>query len=214
MDSQDKGNAVDLGKPTSEEAVTETPESQAPEPEAEPAAPAARLGGWLPVVVMGVAAVLCLALAAVFFVQRDNAADDASGGAAANSAYADTAETAAVSAAARDILSMIYTYGYDNIDGLAARIKPLMTDKMFGQYEGTSPPSSEMIKQAKTQVTAVIGDASVGVVSVTGDTAVAEVLLGIEGTNDGVAISKAQVPVRLTLQKVGGKWIASDIQPI
>lgn len=171
---------------------------------------------WAPVVRVGIAAVVAVVLAVVFFVLRANAADDnASGsGSELNTAFADGPETAAVSAAARDILTSIYSYGYGDIDGLAGRIRPLMTDQMFAEYESTSPPSAEMIKQAKTQVAAVIGDASVGVVSVTGDTAVAEVLLGVEGTNDGAAISKALLPVRLTLEKVDGKWIASGIQPM
>ncbi|WP_024796096.1 hypothetical protein [Tomitella biformata] len=182
----------------------------------EPATTApAEVEGWRRVIVVGIAAALCAVLAGVFFVQRNSAADDAaSAHSEVNTAFVDGVATAGVATAARDIITTIYTYDYNTIDGHSDRIRPLMTSGMFDEYQSMSPPNSEIIKQAKTSVSAAIDELGVGVVSITGDTAVAEVLLGIEGNNDGADIASAKMPLRVTLNKVDGQWIASEINPI
>ena len=181
--------------------------------------------GWRLVVIVGIAALLCAVAAGAFFMQRAKAEERASGaadiamsgavGAAAsaesNTAFLDAEETERVMAAARNIVTTVYSYNYDNIDGHADRIKPFMTVGMFEQYQELAPPNGEIVKQAKTTVQAAIPESGVGVVSLTGDDAVVDLLMAVEGDNDGVALLAAQVPLRLALQKVDGHWIAADI---
>ena len=194
--------------------------------------PARRSGAsWLLIALLGLAAVLLGAAAWLFFTfasSDDSAAStqieglDLSapievGDVAAsqdNAAFVDVEETQRVSVAANEILTTIYTYDYDSIDGHADRIEALMTPAMFEEYQKVEPPNSEIVKQAKTTVQAAIPEAGVGVVSITGDTAIVEALLRIQGDNDGEPILNAQSPMRMLLQKVDDKWIAAHIQQL
>lgn len=186
---------------------------------------------WLLVAMLGLAAVLCGVAAWVFFTAAANDKSAPStqlegldlsapievGDVAAsqdNAAFVDVEETQRVSVAANEILTTIYTYDYDSIDGHADRIEALMTPAMFEEYQKVEPPNSEIVKQAKTTVQAAIPEAGVGVVSITGDTAIVEALLRIQGDNDGEPILNAQSPMRMLLQKVDGKWIAAHIQQL
>lgn len=194
--------------------------------------PARRSGAsWLLIAFLGLAAVLFGAAAWLFFTFASS--DDSAAGtqieglnlsapievgdAAAsqdNTAFVDVDETQRVSAAARDILTTVYTYDHNSIDGHADRIEALMTPAMFAQYQQVQPPNAEIVKQAKTTVQAAIPEVGVGVVSITGDTAIVEALLRVEGDNDGTPILNAQSPMRMLLQKVDGDWIAANIQQL
>lgn len=170
---------------------------------------------WRRVAVVGIAALLCAILAGAFFVQRGTAeAQNTADAAAVDLAFAPASETEVVTARARDILTTIYSYGYDTIDGHADAIKPLMTQRMFDEYMSTSPPNAEIVKQAQTQVSAQIGESGLGIATLTEDRAVVEVVLAVSGDNGGVELSDAMFSIRMVMDKVDGTWLASDIQLI
>lgn len=187
-----------------------------------------RAASWTPVIAVGVAALVCAAAAGFFFWQRGAAQAapdgrvsaevlDAVGLAAgddANTAHLDAAETQRVAAAAQNIVTTVFSYDHTNIDTHADRVRALVTAEMFAQYEGTSPPTAEMVKQAQTTTVGVIPEGALGVRSITGETAEVDVVLAAMGDNAGVPTFPAKLPLRLTLEKVDGQWIASSIRPL
>lgn len=191
------------------------PDGQAGLPEDAADSTAVERAGWRRVAIVGIAAVLCAVLAGVFFVQRDNTAAKADvANSETNMAFIDGQETGEVAMAARDIVTQIYTYDYNSIDGHSEGIRSLMTPGMYDEYQSMSPPNVEIIQQAKTTVVAVIDDLGVGVVALNGDNAVVDVVLGVQGDNDGADVSAATMPLRLKLERADGQWIASKIQPL
>lgn len=214
MDSQDKS----ISGPSGSDAETETTETTE----------TTRTASWTPVIALGVAALVCAIAAGIFFQQRASAEDGADGRVSAevldavglsagdgdNSAFLDAAETQRVAAAAQIIVTTVFSYDYTNIDTHADRVQQLVTPEMFAQYESTSPPTSEMVKQAQTTTVGTVPEGALGVRSIIGDTAEVDVVLAAMGDNGGVPTFPAKLPLRLTLQQVDGQWIASAITPL
>ncbi|WP_330184728.1 hypothetical protein OHB26_14740 [Nocardia sp. NBC_01503] len=169
--------------------------------------PAARPGDfwrtWRVAIICGTAAVLLAALAIVGAVRPG--VDDG------NKAYVDNATTDQVKAAARDALTTIYGYNAKDIDKFRDTARAVMTGKMLEEFDKDKllDTGIDAIKQTQTDTKATADP--IGVTLLTGDRAELLVNLSIAAIKDGKPQPLAAGPIVLHMQKVGGKWLASEI---
>ncbi|WP_235871203.1 mammalian cell entry protein [Rhodococcus spongiicola] len=184
-----------------EAAALEVPEVAAPEvPEAAPVATPGRLS-WRRVAVLGAAAVLLAAFAAVAAWRP--------GTHVSNTAYVDIAATSEVADATRSALDTLYAYAPDNIDQYPDRARSVLTEGMRGEFDETVDVTVSAVKQSGTSTAVHLTD--VGVKVLDGDRAELVVNMIVSAEENGVAQGSASGPLIIRMEKVGGVWLLSDI---
>ncbi|MEV0296772.1 hypothetical protein [Nocardia sp. NPDC050710] len=126
-----------------------------------------------------------------------------------NKAFLDSAATEEVRAAADHALRTIYGYDIKNIDGYEAAVRSVVTGTMLSDLDKFSGTTVDAIKQAQTSADAKADP--IGVTLLTDDRAELLVNLVVSATKGGVAQQSVSGPVVLRMQKVDGRWLASDI---
>ncbi|MGX1805645.1 hypothetical protein ACWIGI_08025 [Nocardia sp. NPDC055321] len=182
-------------------------ERRAPAPERPARTRAPRSGGgvrsWRTALLCGGAAVLLAAFAVVGALRPG--VDDA------NLAYVDNTATDEVKAAAQHALSTIYGYNAKDIDKFRDNARAVMTGTMLAEFDKDKllDTGIDAIKQTGTDTKATPDP--IGVTLLTGDRAELLVNLAIVATKDGVPAPLASGPIVLRMQKVDGRWLASEI---
>ncbi|MGQ4617799.1 hypothetical protein [Nocardia sp. R7R-8] len=126
-----------------------------------------------------------------------------------NQAYVDNAATQEVRAAADNALRTVYAYDVKNIDGYRDTAKQVLTGKMLADLDKYAGTTISAVKQAQTSADAKADP--IAVTLLTNDRAELIVNLVVSATKDGVAQQSVSGPVVLQMQKVNGRWLASDI---
>ncbi|MBH0778402.1 hypothetical protein [Nocardia bovistercoris] len=188
------------------EAVAQTPPSRGARAEGASDAPPRRRFGrpgssWTVVIGSLVAAVLLAGFAAVA-ATRPGVNDS-------NAAFVDTAGTEEVRAAAEHALHTIYAYDIKDIDGYQAAVRSVVTGAMLTDLDKFADTTISAIKQSQTSADARVEP--IGVTMLTDDRAELLVNLVVSSTKGGAAQQSVAGPVVLRMQKVDGRWLASDI---
>ncbi|MGN2635739.1 hypothetical protein ACTD5D_06005 [Nocardia takedensis] len=126
-----------------------------------------------------------------------------------NRAIVDSAATEEVRAAADNALRTIYAYDIKDIDRYEAAVRSVVTGDMLADLDKFSATTIEAIKQAQTSADAKADP--IGVTMLTEDHAELLVNLVVSATKGGTAQQSVAGPVVLRMQKVDGRWLASDI---
>ncbi|WP_054816009.1 hypothetical protein [Nocardia arizonensis] len=126
-----------------------------------------------------------------------------------NRAFVDTAATEEVRAAADHALRTIYAYDIKDIDGYEAAVRSVVTGSMLADLDKFAATTIDAIKQSQTSADAKADP--VGVTMLTDDRAELLVNLVVSATKGGAAQQSVAGPVVLRMQKVDGRWLASDI---
>ncbi|MGW6694082.1 hypothetical protein ACWF62_09915 [Rhodococcus sp. NPDC054953] len=163
---------------------------------------AAERAGWRSVAVIGIVAVALAAFAAVAAFRP--------GATLANRAWVDTAETTRVSAAARDAIQTLYTYKFDTVDQDFDNARAVLTDDMRTQFDETAQVTRDAVTQTKTATNAQVTD--IGVKLLDDDRAELVASMNVSASNDGVEQGSAEGPLSVTMARVDGTWLLSDIR--
>lgn len=166
-----------------------------------PTFPRARVSGWGAGAGMLVAAIVLTAFAVVAFL-RPGVGDG-------NAAFVNTAATQQVTAAADNALKTIYSYDVKNIDGYKNTVHKVVTGKMLGDFDKFADTTVSAVKQAQSTATATPDP--IGVTLLTDDRAELLVDLTVAATKNGVPQESASGPIVLRMQKINGRWLASEI---
>lgn len=126
-----------------------------------------------------------------------------------NRAYVDNEATQEVRAAADHALRTVYAYDVQNINGYRDTAKQVLTGKMLADLDKYADTTISAVKQAQTSADAKADP--IAVTLLTDDRAELIVNLVVSATKDGVAQQSVAGPVVLHMQKVDGRWLASDI---
>ncbi|WP_280350229.1 hypothetical protein [Nocardia abscessus] len=126
-----------------------------------------------------------------------------------NQAFVDNEATQEVRAAADNALRTVYAYDVKNIDGYRDMAKQVLTGKMLADLDKYADTTISAVKQAQTSADAKSDP--IAVTLLTEDRAELIVNLVVSATKDGVAQQSVAGPVVLHMQKVDGRWLASDI---
>ncbi len=153
-------------------------------------------------------AVLCLIAAALLAAFAVTAAfrpgvDDS------NRAYLDNDQTAQVKAAAGQVLSAVYGVDAKDLAGYKAAARKVLTGKALADSDKYLDGVMQAYQQ--TGAKSEVHTEPVGVTLLTADHAevLANTTVGL--TKDGVAQPSASGPILLRLEKVDGRWLASDL---
>ncbi|WP_067700042.1 hypothetical protein [Nocardia jejuensis] len=170
-------------------------------PGVEPRTPGRFWRTWRTAIVCGVAALLLAVFAVV--AAFGPGVDDG------NAAYVDNKATDEVKAAGDNALTMLYGYKAKDIDKWKDEVGSVLTTQMrkdLDKYIGTVVSS---IKQAQTD-TQVKTD-PIGVTLLTDDRAELLVNLNVATVQDGKPTPLVSGPILLHMEKVDGRWLASEI---
>ncbi|WP_454198517.1 hypothetical protein [Nocardia sp. Marseille-Q1738] len=126
-----------------------------------------------------------------------------------NQAYVNNEATQEVRAAADHALRTVYAYDVKNIDGYRDTAKQVLTGKMLADLDKYAETTISAVKQAQTSADAKADP--IAVTLLTDDRAELLVNLVVSATKNGVAQQSVAGPVVLHMQKVDGRWLASDI---
>ncbi|MFI9510580.1 hypothetical protein [Nocardia sp. NPDC052566] len=156
---------------------------------------------WTVVAVVAVFAVL-LGTFAVFGALRPGVDDS-------NKAFVDNKATEEVKAAAENALKTIYSTDSANVAGYKAALPNVLTGAMLTEFDKYADTTFSSLGQAQVRADAKPGPS--GVTLLTSDRAELIVNLVVSASKGGVAQQSAFGPVIVRMQKVGGKWLASEI---
>ncbi|MFI5780421.1 hypothetical protein [Nocardia sp. NPDC051570] len=164
----------------------------------------ARGGGpsrWRPAILCTVAALL-LAAFAVTAAFRPGVDDS-------NRALVDNAETEQVKAAAAQVLSAVYAVDAKNLAGYKEAARKVLTGKALADSDKYLDGVAQAYQQ--TAAKSDVHTEPIGVTLLTSDRAevLANTTVGI--TKDGAVQPSATGPILLRLEKVNGRWLASDL---
>ncbi|MFG1789949.1 hypothetical protein [Nocardia sp. NPDC049149] len=126
-----------------------------------------------------------------------------------NKAFVDNKATEEVRAAADHALQTVYAYDVKNIDGYRDAAKQVLTGKMLADLDKYADTTISAVKQAQTSADAKADP--IAVTLLTDDRAELIVNLVVSATKNGVAQQSVAGPIVLHMQKVGDRWLASDI---
>ncbi|MEU4340422.1 hypothetical protein AB0H00_03990 [Nocardia sp. NPDC023852] len=126
-----------------------------------------------------------------------------------NQAFVNNEATQEVRAAADHALRTVYAYDVKNIDGYRGMAAQVLTGKMLADLDKYAGTTISAVKQAQTSADAKADPIAVSLL--TEDRAELLVNLVVSATKDGVAQQSVAGPVVLHMQKVNGRWLASDI---
>ncbi|QIS06391.1 hypothetical protein F5X71_32420 [Nocardia brasiliensis] len=126
-----------------------------------------------------------------------------------NRAFVDNKTTEEVRAAAEHALRTVYAYDVKNIDGYRDAAKQVLTGKMLADLDKYADTTISAVKQAQTSADAKADP--IGVTLLADDRAELLVNLVVSATKNGVAQQSVAGPIVLHMQKVGERWLASDI---
>ncbi|MFI6167205.1 hypothetical protein ACIBCN_10485 [Nocardia sp. NPDC051052] len=126
-----------------------------------------------------------------------------------NKAYVDNKATEEVRAAAEHALKTVYAYDVKNIDGYRDTAKQVLTGKMLADLDKYADTTISAVKQAQTSADAKADP--IAVTLLTDDRAELLVNLVVSATKNGAAQQSVAGPIVLHMQKVGDRWLASDI---
>ncbi|WP_067716473.1 hypothetical protein [Nocardia yamanashiensis] len=156
---------------------------------------------WRVAIGCGIAAVALAVLAIVGFLRPG--VDDG------NLAYVDNSATDEVKAAAQHALTTLYGYKAKEIDKFKDNARTVLTGQMLADLDKYADTGLDVIKQTDTD-TQVTTD-PLGVTLLTDDRAELLVNLNISAVKNGSPQALASGPIVLRMQKVDGKWLASEI---
>ncbi|WP_194831935.1 hypothetical protein [Nocardia sp. XZ_19_369] len=126
-----------------------------------------------------------------------------------NKAFVDNKATEEVRAAADHALKTVYAYDVQKIDGYRDTARQVLTGKMLADLDKYADTTISAVKQAQTSADAKAEP--IGVTLLTDDRAELLVNLVVSATKNGAAQQSVAGPVVLHMQKVGDRWLASDI---
>ncbi|MFE9578789.1 hypothetical protein ACFYO1_20560 [Nocardia sp. NPDC006044] len=126
-----------------------------------------------------------------------------------NKAYVDNKATEEVRAAADHALKTVYAYDVKNIDSYRETAKQVLTGKMLADLDKYADTTISAVKQAQTSADAKADP--IAVTLLTDDRAELLVNLVVSATKNGAAQQSVAGPIVLHMQKVGDRWLASDI---
>ncbi|MEV6323299.1 hypothetical protein AB0M45_19190 [Nocardia sp. NPDC051787] len=126
-----------------------------------------------------------------------------------NQAYVNNEATQEVRAAADHALRTVYAYDVKNINGYRDAAKQVLTGKMLADLDKYAETTISAVKQAQTSADAKPDP--IAVTLLTDDRAELLVNLVVSASKNGVAQHSVAGPVVLHMQKVDGRWLASDI---
>jgi len=164
--------------------------------------------GWarrLPVILAALA-VLFAAAGGYFLVRYEQLAS------VDNVALLDTAATASVSGQVSQTLTTVLSYRFDDTESTERAAATELTGRARQQYDQLFTQVRAQAPAQKLVLTTRV--VSVGVTSITGDTARLLVFVdqsATRGDNNAASASAAQLSVTAT--KVDGRWLVSDLQP-
>ncbi|MFI7001634.1 hypothetical protein [Nocardia sp. NPDC050175] len=128
---------------------------------------------------------------------------------ASNKAFVDNKATEEVRAAADHALKTVYAYDVKNIDGYRNTASQVLTGKMLADLDKYADTTISAVKQAQTSADAKADP--IAVTLLTDDRAELLVNLVVSATKNGAAQQSVAGPIVLHMQKVGDRWLASDI---
>ncbi|GAA4806865.1 hypothetical protein [Tomitella cavernea] len=129
-----------------------------------------------------------------------------------NTAFVDQSATAQAAQSARDIVQGVFSYSYQDLDAYQASLAKFLNKDMLASYQQTADQNIQIITQAETTIKATVGEGNVGIEKLDGDEATAVVIMERSGTNgDSQQISDA-APLRVQMEKVDGRWKATDMR--
>ncbi|PXX68331.1 Mce-associated membrane protein [Nocardia tenerifensis] len=126
-----------------------------------------------------------------------------------NKAFVDNKATEEVRAAADHALKTVYAYDVKNIDGYRDAARQVLTGKMLADLDKYADTTISAVKQAQTSADAKADP--IAVTLLTDDRAELLVNLVVSATKNGAAQQSVAGPIVLHMQKVGDRWLASDI---
>ncbi|MFI9401611.1 hypothetical protein [Nocardia sp. NPDC052316] len=126
-----------------------------------------------------------------------------------NKAFVDNKATEEVRAAADHALKTVYAYDVQHIDGYRDTARQVLTGKMLADLDKYADTTISAVKQAQTSADAKAEP--IAVTLLTADRAELLVNLVVSATKNGAAQQSVAGPVVLHMQKVGDRWLASDI---
>lgn len=158
--------------------------------------------GWRRVVVVGVVALVLAGFAIIAAFKP--------GADIVNQAWVDTAATSRVTADARHAIETLYTYKFDTVDQDFDNARAVLADNMRTEFDKTAQVTRDAVVQTKTATTAQVSD--IGVKILSDENAELVGSMTVSATNDGAAQGSAQGPLSVTMKKVDGTWLLSDIR--
>ncbi|MFD1814929.1 hypothetical protein [Rhodococcus gannanensis] len=158
--------------------------------------------GWRRVAVVGAVAVALAVFAVIAWLRP--------GGEVDNRAWVDDAETMQVTAAARDAIQTLYTYGFETVDQDFDAARGVLSDDMRSQFDQTAQVTRDAVIQTKTKTNAEVTD--IGVKLLSDDHAELVATMNVSATNDGAAQGSASGPLSVTMTRVDGEWLLADIR--
>ncbi|MEU7142594.1 hypothetical protein ABZ942_24320 [Nocardia sp. NPDC046473] len=126
-----------------------------------------------------------------------------------NKAFVDNKATEEVRAAADHALKTVYAYDVKDIDGYRNTASQVLTGKMLADLDKYADTTISAVKQAQTSADAKADP--IAVTLLTDDRAELLVNLVVSATKNGAAQQSVAGPIVLHMQKVGDRWLASDI---
>ncbi|MEV5652808.1 hypothetical protein AB0L57_31540 [Nocardia sp. NPDC052254] len=205
------GTARPAGGKSRTQTVRVTPTSPRPVPPVPPRSPIGRpsarrlprlkVAGWGLAIAFIVVSALLTAFAVIAAMKPG--VDDG------NKAFVDNKATQEVTAAADHALKTVYSYDAKTIGGYKDAVHQVVTGKMRTDFDKFADTSVSAIQQA--QSTAQAKPDPIGVTLLTDDRAELLVDLTVSATKDGVPQESASGPIVLHMERVDGRWLASEI---
>ncbi|GGF96609.1 hypothetical protein GCM10007304_08230 [Rhodococcoides trifolii] len=126
-----------------------------------------------------------------------------------NQAWIDDAATNEVSAAATTALQTVFSYKVDTIDQDQDAARAVLDGDRLNEYNESAEQTKQGVLQTKTTSVAVVTDIGVSVLQ--DDNAQIVASMDISANQDGVDQGTVQTPVVVTMTRVDGKWLISQI---
>ncbi|WP_228786430.1 hypothetical protein [Nocardia terpenica] len=152
--------------------------------------------------VLGIVAVVLLAIFAGIAALRPGVDYN-------NRAFVDNAETEQVKNAASQILTTVYGTDAKNLAGYKDAAKKVLTGKALADSDKYLDTVAQAVQQTDTKAT--VRNDPIGVTLLTKDHAELLVNMTVGVTKDGVAQQSMTGPILIRLDRVDGRWLASDL---
>lgn len=160
-----------------------------------------RRGSWALAGLLVIVAVLLSAFAVVAALRP--------GARPANAAFVDTERTQEVRAAAEHALKQLNEYKADRMGGYKDAVRGVLTDTMYAEFAKAADVTIAAAEQSKTDTKVDVDP--IGVTLLDGDRAELLVYVTVSAERDGKAASSGRDAKVLRMDKVGGRWLLSDI---
>lgn len=131
-------------------------------------------------------------------------------GAPTNRAWVDGGATVEVTEAATTAIESMHRYSFETVDEDFEQMRSVLTPKMQEEFDVTAQVTKEAILQTRTATDVQVQQ--LGVSMLDGDRAEVAAYIMVSATGDGIVQDSAAAPVSVSMTKIDGRWLISELR--